>query len=707
MENIQRFIFATTQHFKRVSQISNLKEKEALISKRIQLKKEYEVWILSLKQRMHNSQFRKVISDIEINYQRYEILTNDIWECRVLKGQCILKIIERKLNKYPLEIKKDQSKQRYNILFWFNQIFLILEQLVLTFRPELNKDINIEEESTLDKIELVVQLHLDTIYHLALFSLCIDEVIQTCTYFAMASNLQIFLDYSRHPRTMHIFQKICLLRASILIGNYDFENSIKYQKQCIDICFRELFCMIDFDEGLECTSSMNKVQKKILYTNFTHLVLAFYLRGVCFEYFGKINKAIEAYKQSRFFSVKFLSEAQPEFTLFCQRLEKRTFVYFDIIENLKKAVEKIKQRKMREELKKLQMENNYYTGNTNKQNTELLKKIANGEKTHDFGNLEKTLEQFKFNEDIQEFELKKDKDYPKTKFIMSTVRMIDTLLGKEFIDVVKDMKKIELNNLDSDTIDRIRKKKKEINQKQSRLVLKSKTRSSSLYSPNSSMAKSVSFSNSRKTLLNSKTNKSLSIVPSLRYQPKVVEKLPFDEESFSKSYIKRKAFLEKCSKREIAFLKKILECKRNEVNRDKIQPPDPKKIRQDAENEFAIQFNIAKAKDNRTSLQKLIIRRKSYANLDRDIFNNTSMMNARKAANVTTSSIQNGLFGKRGSCIDLSDLDSVSKVNNDMIKKLNMEYEMLDSRSKSLTHKNNRRKVLYTAKRRSSCSSLA
>lgn len=707
MENIQKFIYATSQHFKRVSQISNLREKEALISKRVQLKKEYTVWILSLKQRMHNSQFRKVISDIEINYQRYENLSSDIWECRVLKGQCILKIIARKLNKYPNEIKKDNSKQRYNILFWFNQIFLILEQLVLTFRPELNKDINIEEESTLDKIELVVQLHLDMLYHLASFSLCIDEVIQTCSYFAMAGNLQIFLDYSRHPRTMHIFQKICLLRASILIGNYDFENSLKYQKQCMDICFRELFCMVDFDEGLECTNAMNKVQKKILYTNFTHLVLAFYLRGVCFEFFGKINKAIEAYKQSRYFSVKFLSGAEPELTLFCQRLEKRTFVYFDLIDNLKKGVEKIKQRKMREELKRLQMENNYFTGSANKQNNELLKKIANGEKIHNFGNLEKTLEKFNFNEDIQELELKKDKDFPKTKFIMSTVRMIDTLLQKDFVDVVKDMKKIEINNLDSETIDRIKRKKKEINQRQGRLVLKGKSRASNLYSPNSSMAKSVSFSTSRKTLLNSKTSKSLSLVPSLRYQPKKVEKLPFDEESFSKTYIKRKAYLEKCNKREIDFLKKILECKRNEVIRDKLQPPDPKKIRQDAENEFAIQFSIAKGKDNRTTFQKLI-RRKSYANLDRDLFNNTSMVNARKAVNVTTSSIQNGIFSKkRGSCIDLSDLESVSKVNNEMIKKLNMEYEMLDSRSKSLTNKSSRRSVLYTQKRKGSSASLA
>ena len=704
MENIQRFIFATTQHFKRVSQISNLKEKEFLISKKMQLKKEYTVWILSLKDRMHKCQFRKVISDIELNYQKYETLSSDIWECRVLKGQCILKIIHRKLNKYPLEIKKEQSKQRYNILFWFNQIFLILEQLVLTFRPELNKDINIEEESTLDKIELVVQLHLDTLFHLALFSLCINEVIQTCSYFAMASNLQIFLDYSRHPRTMHIYQKICLLRASILIGNYDFENSLKYQKQCMDICFRELFCMIDFDEGLENVGTMNKVQKKILVTNFTHLVLAFYLRGVCFEYFGKLNKAIEAYKQSRYFSMKFLNEAEPEFTLFCQRLEKRTFVYFDIIENLKKRVEKIKQRKMREELKKLQKENNSFIGYSSKQNTELLKKIANGEKTRNFENLEKTLEKFNFNEDIQEFELKKDKEYPKTKFIMSTVRMIDTLLRKDFVDVVKDMKKIEINNFDNDTLACIRKRKKEIDNGQIRFVLQNRSRSSDISSSN--LDKSASFSNNIKPIVNTNKRKSLSIVPSLRYQPKVVEKFPFDEESFSKSYIKKKIYLEKYSKKEISFLKKILECKKNEVNRETINTPDPKKIRQDAENEFAIKFNIAKRKDNRTKLQKLI-RRKSYSNLEKDVFNKTSMINARKAANVTTSSIHNSIFcNKRDSCIDLSDLDCVSKINNDMIKKLNYEYEQLAYRSKSLTHKSNGRKVLYAKTRKSSCSSL-
>ena len=45
---------------------------------------------------MHKCQFRKVISDIELNDQKYETLSSDIWGCRVLKGQCILKIIRRR-----------------------------------------------------------------------------------------------------------------------------------------------------------------------------------------------------------------------------------------------------------------------------------------------------------------------------------------------------------------------------------------------------------------------------------------------------------------------------------------------------------------------------------------------------------------------------------------------------------------------------------
>ena len=67
------------------------------------------------------------------------------------------------------------------------------------------------------------------------------------------------------------------------------------------------------------------------------------------------------------------------------------------------------------------------------------------------------------------------------------------------------------------------------------------------------------------------------------------------------------------------------------------------------------------------------------------------------------SSIHNSIFGnKRDNCIDLSDLDNVSKINNDMIKKLNYEYEQLASRSKSLTQKSNGRKVLYAKTRKSS-----
>lgn len=697
MERIQRFISANVIAYKRLSQISDPNERNDTFQKREILKKVYEKWISSLLQRLHNKQYRNVIADIEINSQKYNQLSQDIWKCRLIKAQCMLKLIGRKINKYPFEIKKENSKKRYSIFFWFNQVFLSLEQIVLIFRPELNQDIDLQKEETLDKIELVVQLHLDMLYHLCLFSMCIEEIAQMCTYFGMANNLKGFLDYSRHPRTMHLFQKLCLLRASVLIGNYDFTNSLKYQKSCMDICFRELFFLVDFDEGLnsENQKKKNKFQKRILNSNFQHLVLAFYLRGVCFEYFGKLSKAIESYKQSRYFSVKFLNEVEPDFTFFFRRLEKRAFIYHEILSNIKEGMEKIKKARVRRELRKIQMEGGFQNSLTNKKNDEILKKIANGEKMHDFGNLEKNLEKITFL-DVQELSSPNDKEKPKTKFIMSTVKMINTLLSKDFVKIVKNLKTVEINNFDRDTLDIIKKKAKEVKQRKGNRITLSKSISSKQFSSKSDES-SKSCSKNRSSITKSKSEK--SCIPSLRYQPKVVEKLNFDEENFSKVYIKKKKILEKYNKREIEFLKKLLASKKNEIEKEKPSPIDPQKIQKDAENEFTIQFSIAKSRDNRTAIQKLI-RRKSYKSLDKDYLHYTPKP---YPATHAPPSQNNSFFPeKRSSYVDLANISNVSRVNNEMIKKLNNEYELLSSQSNML-RKNKKQYCSLNKKRHSSC----
>ena len=106
MERIQRFISANVIAYKRLSQISDPNERNDTFQKREILKKVYEKWISSLLQRLHNKQYRNVIADIEINSQKYNQLSQDIWKCRLIKAHSMLKIIGRKIKKNPFEIKK-------------------------------------------------------------------------------------------------------------------------------------------------------------------------------------------------------------------------------------------------------------------------------------------------------------------------------------------------------------------------------------------------------------------------------------------------------------------------------------------------------------------------------------------------------------------------------------------------------------------------
>ena len=64
------------------------------------------------------------------------------------------------------------------------------------------------------------------------------------------------------------------------------------------------------------------------------MIIAFYLRGVCYEYLSDLPKSIEAYKQIKWFSLKFVNESEPELALFCERLTQRAMLYYTLLKEL-------------------------------------------------------------------------------------------------------------------------------------------------------------------------------------------------------------------------------------------------------------------------------------------------------------------------------------------------------------------------------------
>ena len=344
MDEIKKFI---NQH-----SITFPKRLSRRISLAILKTEDYDIFLKKLMYLMSQCKYREALRIIESKKNFYYNF-NDSWKYQILESNCILKIIRKKLYKYQKEISNNNQHQNYSLLFWFNQVFFILEKLTLNLRTDLDKTINLNEEININRIEYIVQVHLSLIYYLCLYSKLIGQIPQLCSYFAITERIMNYISFIRQAKTLSILQKILLLRANLLIENLDFEKSLIYQKLSIDICFREFFLLVDFDSGLNSDYlGRNKKNKKYIYDNIINMVLCFYLRGVCFEFFGNISKSIEAYKQSRWLCVKFLNKNQPEFTYFMENVEKNAFIYYYIMEDIKKEIKIIQKEKVEKEKEK-------------------------------------------------------------------------------------------------------------------------------------------------------------------------------------------------------------------------------------------------------------------------------------------------------------------------------------------------------------------
>ena len=656
---------------------------------------------------LHKKQFRKALYQIESSFPQYQTLTTHLHVLYIIKAQCILKIISKKLRDHPHELLIEKSRQNFSIQFWFNQLYLLLEQLVLLLRPSLNANINLNDESTFEYVEQIVQLHFDMIYQLAKYAFHIKQFPQLFCYFGMIDNIKYFYNYCKHPRTLSIISRLYLLRANMLIGNNDYDNSLKYQRISMNICFRGLFLLVDFDDGLTDDTSnhihnhhhnRSPLFTKFMNDNFIDLVVSFYLRGVCYEHLGNLSKAIESYKQCKWFSWKFLQKDEKELTVFFMLLRERAFVYYDIVMAIKKVNEqRKKERKQKEEMKRLQLmqESSYHNVN----NDELFNKIKYSDnnnnsihnKKRDFNKLEKILSNIKFNT-IDEIDGYNKKNKPKTTFIMSTIKIINTLLKREFRDIVNNMNKIEINKLEGNHYDQIRKKIIELNyDNHNHIINNNNNNNTSMHNIKHISNINRSCSNPRNKIL----NKSF-VTPSLKYLPNKVVKLKYDDDIFCKSYLNKKKYLEKYNKKESDFLKQILKLKRTE-SEHKQTFPNPTQIKKDAEQDFAVKLFLAQSQETTNALNKLLTLNQTTINQYIPTKQHQYDKVKKLSKSLSTSSY-----------IDLSNSSIVSKMNNDMIRKLSKEYDELTQKGKVYEYNNNNthkraksKKVISLNKKRS------
>ena len=650
----------------------------------------FDLWLKSILIAIRQCKYREAIRIIESKKNLFYHYNNS-WKYEIYEIYCMLKIIKKKLIKYPKEILNNNPHQSRSILFWFNQIFYILEILTLNLRPDINKDKDLNDEININRIEYIVQIHLKTLYYLCLYSKLIGEIPQLCTYFAMTERFMSYILYTRQPKTLHIFQKILLLRANLLIKNLDFENSLKYQKLSMDICFREFFLLVDFDAGLNIDSlSCSKKNKNYIYKNIINMILTFYLRGVLFEIYGNLTKSIEAYKQSRWLSDKFLKTNQPEFNLFINNIEKRAFIYFYIINDINEEIKSIKNDKIeKENQKRTKIE---LAGIEEKKNEEILKKISSGQSIVNFGNLENILENIG-NHQLKDLENEKHLlgKSKKSKFILSTMTMINNLLSEDFNDILYNMKKIEINKMDKRIKSSIHRRLEDIENNKTHIIknkyfIPNLTSRNSTLSPNIKSKFIVKIKSPSNTPLNKKKKDLLKSFENKKDKSLInykINKFKNLNWSLSKNCIEKKKYLENLSRKEIDFHKKNLYAKRFEIDPD-VGTFDKKLINNNAEYNFNLKLILAQYQMRQKAKLKSIIKDDllNHKNLKLHFSNSkinfeplTPTVRVKSKSKLTSQSFLN--LNKNENKIKV-DKQTINSSNIDIIKQLNKETEAIN-----------------------------
>ena len=186
-----------------------------------------------------------------------------------------------------------------------------------------------------------------------------------------------------------------------------------------------------------------------------NISLNFYLRGVIFENLGDIDSALDSYKEVEWFSMKFLNKKSPFLVKYMSSLLRCAWNNYNLITKLKEEKEKRKKEnnilknldeaKKKSKIKSINNKNSFSSIKlSNKRYDKKLKNLIN--------NIGKELYK---EEEIKNYYLYNK--FTKTGYILSTVKMIDNLLSKDFKDVLKKMEKIEITKQKEEIKDLINK----------------------------------------------------------------------------------------------------------------------------------------------------------------------------------------------------------------------------------------------------------
>ena len=402
-------------------------------------KENYNFLLEKINSLLIKKKFKTIIKLIEAKEKHFDEI-NQWFIIYDVKMKCYFKIIEKQLETFRFKTAQFfYSASNKNSIF-LTEIFTKLQTFIQKANSFLKTKQNLEQHFK----EIIIKNYCEVLYYEAKFSQIKNQFQDSISYLSLAHNiLKNFVDFSRDPHTLFLYQNILLFITSFLIEGGSYQKGIMLLNRTLRVCYKELLIISTDGKGFKLSEIENR-KKKHYYLVFQNLIICIFQLGFCFENLNLPLSAIEAYKEAHFFSVKFLRKFNPKFCEIVKRTEKLSFKYREeYFKNIQKRELLFKKKQEEEKLKQSFQEKN-----------KKLQKISMGQ-TYDiekYSYLDSYLSKFKSQEPntvntILSPGYKKHKSH----FLYSTLSVYNDLLSRNYSKFVNENDNLFMNNLDKYT----------------------------------------------------------------------------------------------------------------------------------------------------------------------------------------------------------------------------------------------------------------
>jgi len=263
MQNLNRRITKEMNRHSTKEQISNEVLKKLNIQK-MQLYSDYAIWLENLQNSMHLCKYRQVIGEIEARKNNFKSIEELHWKYQYIEIDAIFKILKKKFLSHRKDISNENSHQYHSCIFWFNQIYIILEQLLLENRPDLNQKLDYSNEDILKPVQCIIDSIIKFCFLLLIFAQYNQQLPDLLCYLSIVERLIPYMKYTSKSSSYIYLQKILLFKVKILIENCDYLNAVDCLESNINFCFEYIRLLSDEDFNIYIFDLNNEKNRKFL-----------------------------------------------------------------------------------------------------------------------------------------------------------------------------------------------------------------------------------------------------------------------------------------------------------------------------------------------------------------------------------------------------------------------------------------------------------